>query len=190
MKFESLLALGSVCVAGLFVTGCNCECNCGSGTPTPAPTAATAPAAAAPAAPAAPAANTAAAPADPNSSAALTTKAWQALDGKNFDAAVAAADVVINTFGDAALKIQAATTAAPTTNEGKFALGPLNDVGTAYFIKGSALEQLGKKQEAVAAYKMVVEKLPMAYCYDPKGWFWQPANAAREKLEKLEFDSM
>jgi len=120
----------------------------------------------------------------------MTTKAWQAFTAKNYDEAIAAADKVIATFGDAALKIQAATTTAPTTNEAKFALGPLNDVGTSYYIKGMALEATGKKPEAVAAYKMVVEKMPMALCYDPKGWFWSPATGAREKLEKLEFDSM
>ncbi|MBE7159385.1 MAG: beta-glucanase precursor, partial [Rhodospirillales bacterium] len=66
----------------------------------------------------------------------------------------------------------------------------LNDVGTCYFIKGQALESQGKKKDAVAAFKYLSDNLAFAQCWDPKGWFWKPADAARDKTKKLEFDAL
>jgi tetratricopeptide (TPR) repeat protein len=124
------------------------------------------------------------------SSAALTTKAWQASESMNGDLAIAYANKVIELYGEQAAQMQAATTTKPTEQEKIFELWALNDVGTSYFIKATVLEKQGKNKEAVEAYKVVAEKLPMAQCWDVKGWFWSPADAAREKLQKLEFDSM
>jgi hypothetical protein len=71
-----------------------------------------------------------------------------------------------------------------------FANWALNDVGTCYFILGQALEKSGDKKGALEAYKTVSEKFPDAQCWDPKGWFWKPADAAKGKLKALEFDAV
>ena len=126
---------------------------------------------------------------DPSSSA-LLTKAWQNAEAGNPDAAIAYTNKVIEIYNAQALEQQAATTTKPTEKEAIFALWALNDVATAYFIKGQILEKQGKKNEAVEAFKFVSEKLPMAQCLDPEGWFWSPADAATARLQKLEVDAM
>lgn len=64
----------------------------------------------------------------------------------------------------------------------------LNDVGTSYFIRGGALAKLGRKAEAIAAYKVVRDDLYFAQTWDPKGWFWSPADAAHPKIDALSGD--
>ena len=54
---------------------------------------------------------------------------------------------------------------------------------------GKALDDQGDKKGAVAAYKALVDNLSFAQCWDPKGWFWSPADAARKRLAELQFDA-
>ncbi len=124
------------------------------------------------------------------SSSAITGKAWEASNAKNNDLAIAYADKCIEMFGSKAVEMQKALTAPPTEKEQVFAQWALNDVGTCYFIKGQALEAQGKKKEAAAAYKYLADTLAFAQCWDTKGWFWKPADAARDKAKKLEFDAL
>jgi hypothetical protein len=42
---------------------------------------------------------------------------------------------------------------------------------------------------AKAAYLRVVKEFGYAQCWDPRGWFWKPADAARQKIVELEFDA-
>lgn len=125
-----------------------------------------------------------------STSSTITGKGWDAYNAKSYDAAVAYADKCIELYGAKAVEMQKALTAAPTEKDQVFQQWALNDVGTCYFIKGQALEAQGKKKEAAAAYKYLADNLAFAQCWDPKGWFWKPADAAREKSKKLEFDSL
>ena len=80
----------------------------------------------------------------------------------------------------------------PVKGDDKEAVGKkwaLNDVGTCLFIMGQAYEKQDKPKEAVAAYKQLREKVAFAQCWDPKGWYWKPADAAKDRLKALEFDS-
>ena len=61
-------------------------------------------------------------------------------------------------------------------------------MGTCLFIKGEALLALNKRDQALAAYRDLVENLGYAQCWDTKGWFWKPAEAAKQKIVELEFD--
>ena len=65
----------------------------------------------------------------------------------------------------------------------------LNDVGTCLFIKGEVLLKKGDKKAAKEAFDKVVKEFPFAQCWDPKGWFWKPADAAKKKSVELEFDA-
>ncbi|HYH65099.1 MAG TPA: hypothetical protein VD866_10435 [Urbifossiella sp.] len=67
---------------------------------------------------------------------------------------------------------------------GVFENGVLNDTATAFFIKGKAAEGRGDKMAAVAAYSGAVA-LSRGRCWDPKGWFWSPAEAAQDRLDIL-----
>ena len=144
------------------------------------------------AAPAAPAA-----PATPkldfgdSGSATITTKAWAAHAAKNTAEVKGYVARVRELYEAEAIKQQASLTApVPTDDKEKvFSYWALNDVGTSLFILGQTLEQSGDKAGALAAYKVLVDKLSYAQCWDAKGWFWRPAEAARGRVKALEFDA-
>jgi hypothetical protein len=125
-------------------------------------------------------------------SSSLTEKAWQALDGKDYDSVMGYTQKCIDMYKDKAVEMQKSLTAAPDTSDKDkvFANWALNDVGTCYFIQGKALDDQGKTKDALAAYKFLAENLSYAECYDPKGWFWSPAGAAKERVAALQFDSI
>jgi len=126
------------------------------------------------------------------SSATIVGKAWKAAADKDYDAVLAYTGKVIDMFQKQALDQQKSLTApVPTDDKAKvFAMWALNDVGTAYYIRGQAYEKTGKTKEALDAYKFLADNLAFAQTYDPKGWFWKPANAAAERVKVLEFDAV
>lgn len=142
----------------------------------------------APAAPAAPAASSY--DFGDRTSATLVGKAWQALTAKNADAVLAYTGYCRELYQATALQQQAALTAPPPTNEPEkvHANWALNDVGTALFLQGQVFEEKGSTADAVAVYKLLVEKLSYAQCWDAKGWFWSPADAAKGRLRAIEFE--
>jgi len=124
------------------------------------------------------------------SSSAITTKAWQALEAKNYDQVAGYANKCIDMFKTQAVAQQKALTAPLTDKDQIFAQWALNDVGTCYFLLGKADEEQGKPKDAVTAYKFLADNLAFAQCWDTKGWFWKPADAAKERIKALEFDSL
>jgi hypothetical protein len=65
-----------------------------------------------------------------------------------------------------------------------FSRGLLNDVTTCFLIKGRSAENLGRKDAAKQAY-VSVTKYKHARCWDPKGWFWSPAEMVAYRLAGL-----
>lgn len=122
----------------------------------------------------------------------LTEKAWQALDQKDYASVLGYTQKCIDMFKDKAVEMQKALTAAPDTSDKEkvFANWALNDVGTCYFIQAKAFEEQGNSKEALAAYKFLSDNLSYAQCWDPKGWFWSPAGAAKDRVAALQFDSI
>lgn len=122
----------------------------------------------------------------------MTGKAWQAYGANSYDTAIAYAQKCIDTFKQQALDQQKTLTAPvdASNKDAVFAEWALNDVGTCYYIMGQAYEKKGDNKNAAAAYTYLVQNLPFTQCYDPKGWFWKPAEAAKERIKALEFDSM
>jgi hypothetical protein len=121
-------------------------------------------------------------------SATLTQKAWQALEAKNYAAVAGYTGKCIESFKTQALQMQG-TLKEPAPKETASSLWALNDVGTCYFISGKALDDEGNKKGAIAAYKFLADNLSFAQCWDPQGWFWKPADAARKRLAELQFDA-
>ena len=114
----------------------------------------------------------------------LTVKAWGALGEGKYADAVMYTEKCSELYEDEARKMQASLTAkAPTDKVHDY--WALNDVGTSYFIRGEALMKLNRNDEALAAYKVVTDDLYYAQAWDPKGWFWAPADAAKMKIEML-----
>ena len=113
----------------------------------------------------------------------LTGKAWGSLNKKDYEAAIAYADKCIELYKDKAAEMQGSLKEYPwETNEKVFSYWALNDVGTCLFIKGSALENLGKKSEAEQVFQELIDKYSFSQCWDLQGFFWKPVDAAREKL--------
>ena len=126
-----------------------------------------------------------------HSSAVITGKAWEALNAKNYADAAAYAKKCVEIYEKQAVEMQKELK-EPVTGEREAVSKKwaLNDVGTCLFIMGQALEKQEKGAEALAAYKQLVEKVPFAQCWDPKGWFWKPAEGAKARIKALDFDSL
>ncbi len=119
------------------------------------------------------------------SSQTLATNAWQALDVKDYDAVYAYTNKCIELYRGKAAAMQASLNDFAQKGT-EFDYWALNDVGTCYLIKGNALMEQGKAEEAKQCYNTVINDFKYAQCWDPKGWFWKPADAAKDKLELIE----
>jgi hypothetical protein len=120
------------------------------------------------------------------SSATLTAKAWAALGSKNYADTIAYTSKCIESYQKLALDQQKTlATAKKTADKANWAL---NDVATCYYIQGMAKEGLNKMPEAMADYKYLVDNLTLAQCLDGKGFSWNPATPAKERLGILMVD--
>ncbi len=115
----------------------------------------------------------------------LIVKAWHAHGDKDVKAAFEHTQQIIDLYKNEADKEQASLKSLPKNRPDIEAMGTLNDVATAYFIQGESYRDQGKSEEAIQAFKVVVEKYCYAQAWDPRGWFWQVAKAARESILKL-----
>jgi hypothetical protein len=125
--------------------------------------------------------------------------AWQAFNRKDYKAAIDSANVCIDEFGRAASREQAPLKNTPRPKKGMpssaeeqaaiFQRGLLNDVGTAWFVKGRSAEHLSKGGREAAAYRKMAEESYKAACeythamtWDPKKGFWSPCEASENRL--------
>lgn len=128
-------------------------------------------------------------------------KAWEAFNGVKYESAIKFAEQCIDSFGKTADRAQEKldNEKEPLPPTGKvsnadkdkiFKRGLLNDVATAYFIKGQSAEYLYKKGGPKSAeYKDMANEAYEATCrykhartWDPRGWFWSPCEAASDRL--------
>lgn len=125
-----------------------------------------------------------------HSSSTITTKAWEALGQQSIEDGLAYVDKCIALYEAEAKKMQAALTEFPKNDpkEETFKFWALNDVGTCCFIKGELLMKKGDKAGAKAAYEKVAKDFKFCQCWDTKGWFWKPVEAAKQKIVELELD--
>ena len=114
-----------------------------------------------------------------------TAKIWEAMGRKNWDAAIAQANRVIRICGPQARRTNDQLKGyAPAKDAKKY--GNLNEVGVSLLLKGAALSRKGDKVAAKVAYQTLLNQYPYAQVWDPKGWFWKPAEEARKKLVLLQ----
>ena len=125
----------------------------------------------------------------------LTTCGWDKFNSRDFEEAIAIAEECIDTFDAQAHREQEEFTASgkpppPVGAVGEdvknaiLSRGVLNDVATCYYIKGQATEGLDRINQALLAYRGA-ERFPDARTYDPRGWFWSPAEAATDRIARL-----
>jgi tetratricopeptide (TPR) repeat protein len=116
----------------------------------------------------------------------LTGKAWQAFNDNDLDSALVYTDKCIDLYKDKAREMQASLSEYPwETKEQIFSYWAINDVGTCMFIKGEMLRRAGKIQEAKEVFNALVNDYYFSQCWDSKGWFWKPSDAAKEKLAEM-----
>ena len=114
----------------------------------------------------------------------LTTKAWEVLGKDDHKGVELYTKKCIELYEAEAKKQQASLTEfAPKVKA--FDNWALNDVATCYFILGESLMAQKRFPEAKAAFDRVVNDFSFAQCWDPKGWFWKVAVAARGRLNKI-----
>jgi hypothetical protein len=117
----------------------------------------------------------------------LTSKAWDALGSDNADHAIKYADKCIELYLKQAKEMQTSLKDFATDEAATY--WALNDVGTCLFIKGQALLKKGDTKGALAAFKLLTDKVKFAQCWDSNGWFWKPSEAAKQKIVELNFDA-
>jgi beta-glucuronidase len=120
------------------------------------------------------------------SSGELIVKTWEAHGKKDREATFRYSQQLIDLYQDEADAQQASLKGLPKKRSEIEGVQSLNDVATAYFIQGESYRDEGKKEEAIKAFKVVVEKYSYGQAWDPRGWFWSVAKASQESIDKLE----
>ncbi len=119
------------------------------------------------------------------SSGELTVNAWGVHGKKDIEATFKYTQECIDLYKDEADKQQASLKSTPKGKREIEAVQTLNDVATCYFIQGESYRDQGKEDEAIKAFKVVVEKYYYGQAWDPRGWFWSICKASRESILKL-----
>ena len=122
-------------------------------------------------------------------------KVWKAFDAKDYSSAIKLSQEIIDKWESAALKQQLGISQEPVLGSVSeadkqivLANWALNDVGTAYFIKGSALQNQGSLAEAKEAYEKA-QALVSARTWDPdQQIFWAPADQALKNISVMNGD--
>lgn len=117
----------------------------------------------------------------------LVVDAWEAYERKDLDAVLDLTNDCVDRFGIRAQQMQEDLNDYVTGSEAMIrSYWALNDVATALFIQGKALQDAGRYDEAKKAYEELIRHYSFGQCWDPKGWFWKPAQVAKENLVMIE----
>ena len=119
------------------------------------------------------------------SSSTLTIKAWESLSFGAFDKVNIYADKCVELYKDEAAKQQRSLRKFPNPGEAKN-YDFLNNVATCIFIKGEALFQQAKYNEARVYYNNVIDNYGFAQYWDPKGWYWKVADKSKVVINKID----
>ncbi len=113
----------------------------------------------------------------------LISKAWTALEKGDVEEVLVYTNKCIELYGEQAKKMQASLTDyAKGANQDIFNYWALNDVATGLFIQGEAYRKAKMTDEAKEVYQKLINEYSFGQCWDTKGWFWKPSEAAKEKL--------
>lgn len=116
----------------------------------------------------------------------LVAKAWEALSKEDLQGVLAYTNKCIEMYGAQAKEMQGnLRDFVGGSKEEIFKQWALNDVATAYYIQGKAYLDAGQQEEARNAYNEVINNYTYGQCWDPKGWFWKPSEAAQKDLNDM-----
>ncbi|MFH0954433.1 MAG: tetratricopeptide repeat protein [Verrucomicrobiota bacterium] len=119
-------------------------------------------------------------------STALSLKAWKALEGKQYGEVFTIADECVKRFSERAKKQQAQLKDFAGKDRAA-SYAALNDVATCLFIKGKALRELRRFDEAKNAFQQIPRDYRFAQCWDPKGWYWKVAWGAQDEINCIDY---
>jgi hypothetical protein len=125
------------------------------------------------------------------------SRGWDALNAKNYSAAIQIASGCARQFSGQALSEEDRLKAnkAPIYAAGRrdinsptaqaiLANGVLNDTAACLFILGTAQEALSQCKDALTSFRSLAV-LTHALIWDPNGWFWAPSEAAEDAVRRL-----
>ena len=116
----------------------------------------------------------------------LVSKAWAGLDKGDVEAVLAYTNKCIELYGEQARTMQSELKDyVKGSNDDIFKQWALNDVATSYYIQGEAYRRANMKDESKEAFNKLMKDYTFGQTWDPKGWFWKPAEAAKEKLSMV-----
>ncbi|MCF7907660.1 MAG: hypothetical protein K9L86_02140 [Candidatus Omnitrophica bacterium] len=110
--------------------------------------------------------------------------AWSLRGQKKYEQAYEEVDACIANLTDNANRLAKALT-GPTDEVKKSSYQNMNDIAECYFIRAEIFRDQTKYEEASKAFSVIIEKYPYAQCFDPRGWFWSPANAAKDAIKEI-----
>ncbi len=117
----------------------------------------------------------------------LITKAWNVFEKNDIESVMAYTNKCIELYGEQARKMQSELKEYPTgPNEEVFKFWALNDVATSLYIQGEAYRKANMKDESKEVFDKLIKDYFFGQAWDTKGWFWKPAEAAKEKLAMIE----
>ena len=119
----------------------------------------------------------------------MQVNAWEALNEERYEDALVVTEECTELFGDVARE-KHATMSGPVvaSNELDYWMeyGVLTDVAACHFVRAEALMKLDRSEEALADYRVLTEELQYSQLWDPRGWFWKPADAAEERISEID----
>lgn len=116
----------------------------------------------------------------------LLEQAWAALERADLPAALGYTQKCIDLYAVQAQVMQSELKALPEDDDIIFAQWALNDVATAHFIRGLVYRQNEQPEMALREFEIIQDRYPLGQCWDPKGWFWTPADAAAAHIKSLQ----
>jgi len=119
----------------------------------------------------------------------LIVKAWDAHGKMDIENTFKYTQQVIDLYKSEADREQASLKELPKTKKEIEAVKALNDVATAYFIQAENYMRRGKIEDAAQLFKLIADKYYYAQAWDQRGWYWQPAEAAKRTIKKIETGS-
>lgn len=115
----------------------------------------------------------------------LISKAWTALNEKEYVRAIALANQCVKDYAVIAREQQSPLRELPIPEMAND-YWALNDVATALYIKGRALEKRKDPASARMVYAEALKKYPYAQCWDPQDHYWSVAVAARDRIKCID----
>ena len=119
----------------------------------------------------------------------LMIKSWDVHGKKDIENTFKYTQQCIDLYKNEADLQQASLTELPKDSDIQ-AFSSLNNVATCYFIQGESYMRQGETEKAKEIFQLIVDKYPYAQAWDPRGWYWVIADAARQSIKKIETGSI